>query len=53
MKMLTAFAAISACRFADARQSALRHEDSSARTPLTGAAELSPLTLFEGGAGPG
>ena len=28
MTMLTAFAAISACRFADVREPALRHDDS-------------------------
>ena len=39
MKVLTAFAAISACRFGDTRQAALRHEDSSARILLRGAAE--------------
>ena len=37
--MLTAFAAISACRFGDARAVAVRHEDSSARMLLPDATE--------------
>jgi transposase len=39
MNVLTAFAAICACRFGDTRQSVLRHEDSFARSLLPGAAE--------------
>jgi len=46
MTVLSAFAAISACRFAGARQSALRQEDSSARTLLTGTAESACLRLM-------
>ena len=46
MKVLSAFAAISVWRFADARQSALRHEDSSARTLLTGAGESACLRVM-------
>ena len=43
MRMLTAFAAISACRFGDARQTGLRHEDSSARTLLPDGSESACL----------
>jgi transposase len=46
MTVLSAFAAISACRFAGARQPALRQEDSSARTLLTGTAESACLRLM-------
>jgi transposase len=46
MKVLSAFAAISVWRFADARQSALRHEDSSARTLLTGVGESACLRVM-------
>jgi transposase len=43
MTMLTAFAAISTCRFAGARSSAVRQEDSSARSRLPDVAESACL----------
>ena len=43
MRMLTAFAAITACRFADARRPALRQEDSGAGTLLPGGPESACL----------
>ncbi|MFY9830520.1 MAG: hypothetical protein WAK69_18345, partial [Rhodoplanes sp.] len=39
MSVLTAFAAITSCRFANARQPALRQDDSADGTLLPGAAE--------------
>ena len=39
MKVLTAFAAITACRFVGAREPALRQDDSGAQSLLPGAAE--------------
>jgi len=39
MKVLTAFAAITACRFVGAREPALRQDDSGAKSLLPGATE--------------
>ena len=43
MNVLTAFAAITSCRFTDARRQALRQEDSGAQTLLLGDTESACL----------